>query len=157
MRVKLDEENQKIIICPEFITKTKIVVQSELQNDGTYKEIETTVNYDISCYQNSQESLDDGYEDIDDALIDLFNQEKAKIKNQSIVDITKTSEYKSKIAAVEKTLKINNLQSQIDEIDKKRVRAICEPSVKDPNTGQTWLEYYTLQVQELRKEITNLS
>jgi len=157
MRVKLDEENQKIIGCPEFITKTKIIVQSELQEDGTYKEVETTVNYDISCYQNSQESLDDGYEDIDDALIELFNQEKAKIKNQKIVDITKTSEYKSKIAAVEKMLKINNLQSQIDEIDKKRVRAICEPSVKDPSTGQTWLEYYTLQVQELRNEITNLS
>ena len=156
MRVKLDEENQKIINCPEFITKTKTVTQSEIQEDGSFQDVEKTIPYDITGYHNSQESLDDGYIDVDDNLIDLFNQERAKIKNQSIVDITRTSEYKTKIASLEKTTKIANLQSQIDDLDKKRVRAICEPSIKDEATGQTWLEYYTQQIQALRVEISNL-
>ena len=45
-------------------------------------------------------------------------------------------------------------QQQIDELDKKRVRAICEPSQKDENT--TWLEFYTSQIQNLRKQIAEL-
>jgi len=119
MRVKLDEENQKIITCPEFITKTKIVTQSEIQEDGSFQDVEKIISYDITGYHNSQKSLDDGYIDVDDNLIDLFNQERAKIKNQSIVDITRTSEYKTKIASLEKTTKIANLQFQIEDFDKK--------------------------------------
>lgn len=53
-----------------------------------------------------------------------------------------------------KELKKANLQSQIDELDKKRIRAIAEPSLKDENT--TWLEYYNTQIIELRAQIINL-
>lgn len=156
MRVKLDEENQKIIPCPESITKTRTVMQSEIQEDGKFKDVETPIPYDVAGYQNSQESLDDGYLDIDDALIILFNQDKAIIQNNSIVDIQETEDYKSKISAAEKEVKKTSLQSQIDEFDKKRIRAICEPSIKDETTRQTWLEYYNLQVQELRNQINEL-
>lgn len=48
------------------------------------------------------------------------------------------------------------LKEQIDELDKKRIRAGFEPSVKDEETGQTWLEYYTAQIQALREEISSL-
>lgn len=48
------------------------------------------------------------------------------------------------------------LQSQIDELDKKRIRAGFEPTVKNEATGQTWLEYYTEQIQDLRNQIANL-
>lgn len=74
-----------------------------------------------------------------------------------VVDITDTEEYKEKIRQEENQAKKANLQLQIDELDKKRVRAICEPEIKDEETGQTWLEYYTLQIQELREEIKNIS
>lgn len=156
MRVKLDDENQKIITCPESITKIKTVMQSEMQEDKTFIDVETPTSYDITGYQNSQESLDDGFIDIDDALVTLFNQDKAIIKNNSIVDIQETEAYKLRVSMSEKEEKILSLQSQIDELDKKRIRAICEPSIKDEITGQTWLGYYNLQVQDLRNQITEL-
>lgn len=53
----------------------------------------------------------------------------------------------------EKEIKKNALQKQIDEIDKKRVRAIAEPQLKDAESGQTWLEYYTQQIVSLRQQI----
>ena len=74
-----------------------------------------------------------------------------------VIDITDTEEYKEKIRQEENQTKKATLQLQIDELDKRRIRAICEPEVKDTTTGQTWLEYYTLQIQELREEISNIS
>jgi hypothetical protein len=120
MRVKLDEENQKIIPCPNEITKTKPAMQSELQGDGSYIDVKKPLSYDITGYQNAQESLDDGYLDIDDDLIALFNQDKAIIKNNSIIDIQKTTEYKSKISAAEKSAQKFALQAEVDELDKKK-------------------------------------
>lgn len=51
---------------------------------------------------------------------------------------------------------INNLKQQIEELDKKRIRAICEPSIKDATTGETWLEYYNSQIETIRKQIQTL-
>lgn len=50
--------------------------------------------------------------------------------------------------------KIAVLQSQIDELDKKRIRALAEPSKK--NETKTWLEYYNEQIQALREEMAGL-
>jgi len=100
----------------------------------------------------------DGYIDYSNAEISLYNLGTGYSfdENNRIVDITGTDDYKAKISAAEKTEKINNLELQISELDRKRIRAICEPSVKDESTGQTWLEYYTLQVQTLRTELLAL-
>lgn len=49
------------------------------------------------------------------------------------------------------------IQSQIDDLDKKRIRAGFEPSVKDETTGQTWLDYYTSQILDLRAQIVTLN
>ena len=51
---------------------------------------------------------------------------------------------------------INNLKQQIEELDKKRIRAICEPSIKDTTTGETWLEYYNSQIETIREQIQTL-
>ena len=51
---------------------------------------------------------------------------------------------------------IEKLSKQIDELDKKRIRAICEPSVKDESTGETWLDYYNNQVVAIRVQIQEL-
>lgn len=58
----------------------------------------------------------------------------------------------------ERLVSVHNarIQSQIDELDKKRIRAGFEPVVKDDATGQTWLEYYTEQIQYLRNQIADL-
>lgn len=50
-----------------------------------------------------------------------------------------------------------NLQAQIDELDKKSIRALREPSVKDESTGQTWLEFYNAQIQDLREQLASIA
>ena len=58
------------------------------------------------------------------------------------------------IAQAQKNSNKSRLQSQIAELDNRRIRAIAEPELKDGE--QTWLEYYTLQIQELRTKIGEL-
>lgn len=97
-----------------------------------------------------------GYKDIDDNLIELFNQGKAIIEDGDIRDITTTDEYKAKVALDERVLKVSTLTAKIAELDLKRIRAIAEPTLRDGDSGQTWLEYYTEQIIALRREINVL-
>ncbi len=113
----------------------------------------------LNYNQNSSLLESDGYIDYSDAEMAFYNSGTGYSfdKNNRIVDITQTDEYKAKIKATEKAEQVRDLQFQISEIDRKRIRAMCEPSVKDETTGQTWLEYYNLQVQDLRNQIVGLS
>ncbi|MCM1265255.1 MAG: hypothetical protein NC200_03565, partial [Candidatus Gastranaerophilales bacterium] len=47
----------------------------------------------------------------------------------------------------------NDIRDEIKTLDEKRIRAICEPAIKDEETGETWLEYYTSQIEELREKL----
>ena len=51
---------------------------------------------------------------------------------------------------------IAEMENLLDELDIKRIRAFCEPSVKDESTGETWLDYYNAQIFELREKIQKL-
>lgn len=97
--------------------------------------------------------LDYEYVNID---YSTFDSEKYSVINGILTDITETDEYKSKIKRREKEKTLEDLKSQIDEIDRKRIRAIAEPQLKDAQNGQTWLEYYTEQILELRNQISVL-
>lgn len=112
----------------------------------------------LNYNQNSSLLETDGYIDYSDTEMAFYNSGSGYSfdENNRIVDITQTDEYKAKIDATEKAEKIRDLQLQISELDRKRIRAMCEPSIKDETTGQTWLEYYTLQIKELREKINNL-
>lgn len=46
------------------------------------------------------------------------------------------------------------IQNQLDELDKKRIRAICEPSMKTET--ESWLDFYNKQVLELRQVMAEL-
>jgi len=85
-----------------------------------------------------------------------FNRDEYEVQDGQLVDISETSEYKAKVLEKENAIKKADLQAQIDAIDKKRVRALAEPSTKDDATGQTYLEYYTEQIQDLRAQIAAL-
>lgn len=63
-------------------------------------------------------------------------------------------EVTSELAELEKQQQREQLLSQINELDMKRIRAVCEPSLKDENT--TWLEYYNSQVAEIRNKLSLL-
>ena len=51
---------------------------------------------------------------------------------------------------------VEQLENELEKLDIKRIRAICEPSIKDEETGETWLQYYNTQIQELRTQIQEL-
>lgn len=81
------------------------------------------------------------------------NIDKFAIVNGVLTDISNTERYISTQVEKENLIKKTHLQSQIDELDKKRIRAIAEPALKDAQNGQTWLEYYTMQIQTLRAQM----
>ena len=56
---------------------------------------------------------------------------------------------------IENELRKQEIRDELDEIDKKRIRALAEPALKDDET--TWLEYYNSQIVLLRKEFSELS
>lgn len=97
--------------------------------------------------------LDYVYVDIDHKT---FEPEKYAVIEGVLTDISETPEYQQKAVQVEKDAKTADLKSQIAELDTKRIRAICEPALKDAQNGQTWLEYYTAQILDLRNQIASL-
>ncbi|MBR1681127.1 hypothetical protein IJ707_04985 [bacterium] len=63
-------------------------------------------------------------------------------------------DYEIELANIEKEAKLEELKNQLEELDKKRVRAICEPSMRNEN--QSWLEYYNEQVLQIRQVMAEL-
>jgi hypothetical protein len=84
------------------------------------------------------------------------NIDKYPLIDGILIDISEADEYKDKIAQEQKEIQKAELQSQIDELDKKRIRAVCEMEIKDEASGQTWLEFYTEQIHGLRRQIISL-
>ena len=86
------------------------------------------------------------YIDID---YSTFNPDEYIVENGMLIKDLNNAVY------VEKQREFNQLalQNQIDELDKKRIRAIAEPALKDEQSGQTWLEYYTEQIVALRTQM----
>ncbi len=57
---------------------------------------------------------------------------------------------------LERESEYNLILDKIEQLDEKRIRAICEPSVKDDSTGETWLDYYNSRIKELRKQLVEV-
>jgi hypothetical protein len=53
--------------------------------------------------------------------------------------------------------RINEINVQLEEYDKKRIRAVCEDEIKDEKTGETWLDYYNAKIYDLRVELQSLN
>ncbi len=86
------------------------------------------------------------------------NPDKYKYQNGTIIDISDTDEYKEAKAQELKFQRIEDLKVQLSELDKKRVRAICEPDAvqEDVDFDGTWLEYYNTKAVEIRAELKEL-
>ena len=52
--------------------------------------------------------------------------------------------------------RIEDIYRELELLDAKRIRAVCEDEVKDEKTGETWLDYYNSQVYDLRVELASL-
>lgn len=110
--------------------------------------VEIKDNKLISWCKNAY--LDYQYVDID---YESFDPNKYQVQNGTLVDISDTDSYKNKINEEQKSVKFTDLTLQIEALDKKRIRAIAEPALKDSVSGKTWLEYYTEQIVSLRNQI----
>lgn len=58
------------------------------------------------------------------------------------------------ITEQEKEIRLSELKKELEDLDKKRVRAVCEPSMKTET--QSWLEYYNEQVAQIRQVMARL-
>lgn len=85
------------------------------------------------------------------------NSDKYNFTGGIFQDISNSDEYKSKILVQQNEARKTELTEQINELDLKRIRAGFEPSIKDEGTGETYLEYYTNQIINLRNELNGLS
>lgn len=75
-------------------------------------------------------------------------------ENQKFIS-DKSTEYKKYLSSVESACRKRDIISEIDILDKKRIRAIAEPS-NHPDGG-TWLEYYNEEIKKLREQISKLN
>ena len=92
--------------------------------------------------------LDYVYVDID---YSTFEPEKYEVIDGVLTDISNTPDYIAEQEAKEKEAQNIEIQKQLDELDKKRIRAICEGGEKEQ--GKTWLAYYNEQAISLRAQL----
>ncbi len=130
----------------------------------------TKNNQDYGFYE---ENFENAIEITDEYWINLLNeQNNGKIiilYNNNVIAADKTQYSKEngvwkkltdeessvKQLKIQNAIRIKEIQDELDEIDKKRIRALAEPSLKDEDT--TWLEYYNSQITELRTELNSIT
>ena len=64
-------------------------------------------------------------------------------------------EARTKQLNIQNEIRKNEIQRELDALDKKRIRAIAEPSMKDEN--ESWLEFYNKQIKIFRDELSQLN
>ncbi len=52
--------------------------------------------------------------------------------------------------------RITEIKQELNDLDIKRIRAVCETEMKTERTGESWLDYYNSQVYDLRVELKSL-
>lgn len=92
--------------------------------------------------------------------IDYFNfvnaPENYYVYDEATDEIIKNPNFENEIEQKEKENVLKALERELEELDKKRIRAICEPSIKNEETQETWLDFYNSQVVEVRNKIIEL-
>lgn len=82
------------------------------------------------------------------------NENEYKLQNGVWTKLT-ISDSKARQLTIQNAVRAEEIQQELDILDRKRIRAIAEPSLKDENI--TWLEYYNNQISELRNELAEIS
>ena len=52
--------------------------------------------------------------------------------------------------------RMDEIKLELEDLDTKRIRAVCEDEIKNEKTGETWLDYYNSQIYDLRIEYKSL-
>lgn len=93
----------------------------------------------IILYKNNVIAVDDSEYSFDNGEWQKLTKSKAKTKQLSI----------------QNEIQANEILQELDILDRKRIRAIAEPTLKDENI--TWLEYYNSEISALREELASIS
>lgn len=93
----------------------------------------------IILYKNNVIAVDDSEYSFDNGEWQKLTKAKARTKQLSI----------------QNEIRANEILQELDILDRKRIRAIAEPTLKDENI--TWLEYYNSEISALRKELASIS
>ena len=93
--------------------------------------------------------------EVSDDIYEAYRLEPYKYicSNNSIIENPNYEIEKQKLTI--KT-RIQEIHEKLDELDLKRIRAVCESEVKDTKSGETWLNYYNSQIVDLREELNAL-
>lgn len=70
--------------------------------------------------------------------------------------ITKNPNYETARQTLAVTQRISKIEQKLNELDLKRIRAVCEDEIRDEKTNQTWLDYYNSKIYDLRIELNSL-
>ena len=52
--------------------------------------------------------------------------------------------------------RLDEIIQELEILDAKRIRAVCEDEVKSERSGETWLDYYNAQIYDLRVDYKRL-
>ena len=93
--------------------------------------------------------------EVSETLYNSFREDSIKYiyKNGKIIDNPNFENEKQAFFIKER---ISEIYSELDALDSKRIRAVCEDEVKNEKTGETWLDFYNSQVYDLRIELASL-
>jgi len=83
----------------------------------------------------------------------ILNPDKYIYQDNKIIE---NPNYEKILHQKQLQLKIEKIKIELEELDSKRIRAVCENEIKDSQTGETWLDYYNTQITLLREELKTL-
>lgn len=83
-----------------------------------------------------------------------MNQDKYKIENGVLVDISQTEEYLAKVASAKKEAARQEIQAKLNALDLKCIRAIREGG--NDTDGVPFLDKYQSQIDVLRAQYNSL-
>ncbi len=93
--------------------------------------------------------------EVSESVYDTFLDDSLKYiyKDGAIIE---NPDYESQNQLRLNKLRADEILIELAELDKKRIRALCEDEVKDEATGETWIDYYNKQINILREEYKSL-
>jgi len=89
---------------------------------------------------------------------DIFNDFISDKLKYTYADgkIIKNPNYETEKQKMQNQNRIEEVLTELEMLDKKRIRAACENELKDPEHNITWLDYYNEQISILRNELREL-
>ena len=119
------------------------------------------LNYDSES--NKDMLLADGYKELipveepdTDRHYTIEYTENEETINETIKFLETEEEYQYRKKSEKTKEETDPINAELNDLDLKRIRAVCEPSIKDETTGQTWLDYYNSLILEKRNQLKEI-